>query len=255
MLDQGHRRAHAHRQSAGREQAHRGRRRSSPDHRPASVGGSCRRRRRARPDAGAARRVSGEPPRRSRSSPRPVHLVDAARKVVGVGSVGTRCWIALLEGGGHDDPLILQIKEAQESVLEPYLGRSAIRQPRPPRRRGSAAHASRQRPVPGMDPRRDFRRRLLLAQPARHEGVRQRQCPADEHVSWPTQELCGGNPAPEPTPVPATRRPSPVTSAKETPSARRSAASPSRMPIRTHVDHAALVQAIKDGQVPAEANV
>jgi uncharacterized protein (DUF2252 family) len=52
-------------------------------------------------------------------------LVDAARKVVGVGSVGTRCWIALLEGGGHDDPLILQIKEAQASVLEPYLGRSA----------------------------------------------------------------------------------------------------------------------------------
>jgi uncharacterized protein (DUF2252 family) len=51
-------------------------------------------------------------------------LEDAARKVVGVGSVGTRCWIALLEGGGHD-PLILQIKEAQESVLEPYLGRSA----------------------------------------------------------------------------------------------------------------------------------
>jgi uncharacterized protein (DUF2252 family) len=52
-------------------------------------------------------------------------LVDAARKVVGVGSVGTRCWIALLEGGGHDDPLMLQIKEAQASVLEPHLGRSA----------------------------------------------------------------------------------------------------------------------------------
>jgi uncharacterized protein (DUF2252 family) len=51
-------------------------------------------------------------------------LADAARKVVGVGSVGTRCWIALLEGGGADDPLILQIKEAQTSVLEPHLGRS-----------------------------------------------------------------------------------------------------------------------------------
>jgi uncharacterized protein (DUF2252 family) len=52
-------------------------------------------------------------------------LVDAARKVVGVGSVGTRCWIALLDGGGYDDPLMLQIKEAQASVLEPHLGRSA----------------------------------------------------------------------------------------------------------------------------------
>jgi uncharacterized protein (DUF2252 family) len=48
-------------------------------------------------------------------------LVDAARKVVGVGSVGTRCWIALLDGGGNDDPLLLQVKEAEASVLEQHL--------------------------------------------------------------------------------------------------------------------------------------
>jgi len=48
-------------------------------------------------------------------------VVDAARKVVGVGSVGTRCWIALLDGGGEDDPLILQIKQAEASVLESHL--------------------------------------------------------------------------------------------------------------------------------------
>ena len=48
-------------------------------------------------------------------------LVDAARKVVGVGSVGTRCWIVLLDGGGDDDPLILQVKEAEASVLEAHL--------------------------------------------------------------------------------------------------------------------------------------
>ena len=52
-------------------------------------------------------------------------LVDAARKVVGVGSVGTRCWIALLDGGGGDDPLILQVKEAEASVLETHLQPSA----------------------------------------------------------------------------------------------------------------------------------
>jgi uncharacterized protein (DUF2252 family) len=51
-------------------------------------------------------------------------FVDLARKVVGVGSVGTRCWILLLTGRDSDDPLFLQIKEAQESVLEPYLGKS-----------------------------------------------------------------------------------------------------------------------------------
>ncbi len=51
--------------------------------------------------------------------------VDSARKVVGVGSVGTRAWIALLIGRrGPDDPLFLQFKEAEASVLEPFLGPS-----------------------------------------------------------------------------------------------------------------------------------
>jgi uncharacterized protein (DUF2252 family) len=50
--------------------------------------------------------------------------VHAARKVVGVGSVGTRCYILLLTGRDEDDPLFLQVKEAQASVLEPYAGRS-----------------------------------------------------------------------------------------------------------------------------------
>jgi uncharacterized protein (DUF2252 family) len=51
-------------------------------------------------------------------------LKDFAVKVVGVGSVGTRCGIVLLMGGA-EDPLFLQIKEARASVLEPYAGRSA----------------------------------------------------------------------------------------------------------------------------------
>ncbi|MET9652906.1 MULTISPECIES: DUF2252 domain-containing protein [unclassified Streptomyces] len=49
------------------------------------------------------------------------HFVDAARKVVGVGSVGTRCFILLLQGRDDGDPLMLQVKEAGRSVLEPYL--------------------------------------------------------------------------------------------------------------------------------------
>ncbi len=47
-------------------------------------------------------------------------LLDLARKVVGVGSVGTRCWVVYLEGNDQNDPLFLQIKEAQVSVLAPY---------------------------------------------------------------------------------------------------------------------------------------
>jgi len=54
--------------------------------------------------------------------------VDAARKVVGVGSVGTRAFIVLLQGRDPQDPLFLQIKEATESVLETYLPKSRYRQ-------------------------------------------------------------------------------------------------------------------------------
>src|SRR5262249_55719878 len=50
----------------------------------------------------------------------PVHF---ARKVVGVGSVGTRAWIVLLMGRDSSDPLFLQVKEAERSVLEPFMKR------------------------------------------------------------------------------------------------------------------------------------
>jgi uncharacterized protein (DUF2252 family) len=55
-------------------------------------------------------------------------FVDAARKVVGVGSVGTRAFIVLLQGRDTQDPLFLQIKEATASVLEGYLPKSRFRQ-------------------------------------------------------------------------------------------------------------------------------
>jgi uncharacterized protein (DUF2252 family) len=51
-------------------------------------------------------------------------FVQIARKVVGVGSVGTRAWILLMVGLGNDDPLFLQAKEAEASVLEEFVGKS-----------------------------------------------------------------------------------------------------------------------------------
>jgi uncharacterized protein (DUF2252 family) len=48
----------------------------------------------------------------------------AARKVVGVGSVGTRAWVVLMMGRDGEDPLFLQVKQAEPSVLEPFLGKS-----------------------------------------------------------------------------------------------------------------------------------
>jgi uncharacterized protein (DUF2252 family) len=62
-------------------------------------------------------------------------FVDLARKVVGVGSVGTRCWIVLLRGRDAGDPLFLQVKEAGPSVLKTYLP-AAMRQRSAPRNEG-----------------------------------------------------------------------------------------------------------------------
>ena len=47
-------------------------------------------------------------------------ILDVARKVVGVGSVGTRCWVILMQGNEIADPLFLQVKQAEASVLAPY---------------------------------------------------------------------------------------------------------------------------------------
>jgi uncharacterized protein (DUF2252 family) len=67
-------------------------------------------------------------PRDRRNLLESYRYAHAARKVVGVGSVGARAWILLLVGRDNDDPLFLQFKEAQPSVLEPFLGRSEYAQ-------------------------------------------------------------------------------------------------------------------------------
>ncbi|MFI7600370.1 DUF2252 domain-containing protein [Actinoplanes sp. NPDC049681] len=68
------------------------------------------------------------------------HFVDLARKVVGVGSVGTRCWVVLLSGRDENDPLLLQVKEAPPSVLAAHV------RPRP----DAAWHSEGERVVSGQ---------------------------------------------------------------------------------------------------------
>ena len=95
------------------------------------------------------------------------HFVEAARKVVGVGSVGTRAWVVLMMGNGADDPLFLQLKEAQSSVLEPFLGKEQARQPRATGRGRSTTDAVRERHPARLDPgRRAGRRTSRLLRPA-----------------------------------------------------------------------------------------
>ncbi len=76
-------------------------------------------------------------------------FVHMARKVVGVGSVGTRAWILLLLGRDGQDPLFLQAKEAQESVLERFVGRAGT-QLRPAGGRRSTPDAGGQRHLPRL---------------------------------------------------------------------------------------------------------
>ena len=63
-------------------------------------------------------------------------FVEVARKVVGVGSVGTRAWIALMAGKDDTDTLFLQVKEADSSVLAATAGDTELRQPGRPGGRG-----------------------------------------------------------------------------------------------------------------------
>ena len=79
-------------------------------------------------------------------------LLDVALKVVGIGSVGTFCEVALFRDA-QAAPLFLQIKEARASVLEPYAGRSLSVHAWTASRQWPAPDASRQRHIPGMDGR------------------------------------------------------------------------------------------------------
>jgi len=98
-------------------------------------------------------------------------VVDMARKVVGVGSVGTRAFIVLLQGRDAQDPLFLQVKEATASVLEANLRKSRYRQHGERGGAGPAIDAGRQRHLPRLDQGAGRAPSLLLAPAARHEGL------------------------------------------------------------------------------------
>ena len=85
-------------------------------------------------------------------------IVDVARKVVGVGSVGTRAFIVLLQGRDAQDPLFLQIKEATASVLEDHLPQEPVQAARRAGGAGTADDAGRQRHLPRLDQRAEANR-------------------------------------------------------------------------------------------------
>ena len=97
-------------------------------------------------------------------------MIDMARKVVGVGSVGTRAFIVLLQGRDQNDPLFLQVKEATASVLEDHLPKSLFKQPGERVVQGQRMMQSSERHLPGLDEGLPGLPLPLLAPTARHEG-------------------------------------------------------------------------------------
>ena len=179
-------------------------------------------------------------------------LIDAARKVVGVGSVGTRCWIALLDGGGDDDPLLLQVKEADASALEAHLQPSAYEN------HGHRVVEGQRLMQAASDlflgwTRDPARPRLLLATTARHEGLRRhRPCPLETFLRY--AELCGMTLARA-----HARSGDAAAISGYLGNGEKFGHALARFAItyadQNERDHAALQEAIKDGRVPSEPGV
>ena len=114
--------------------------------------------------------LSGHPRSRPRTLAGSLRVVDAALKVVGVGSVGTRCFVVLLAGKADLDPLFLQVKEARPSVLAPYVGRSRYANQGKRVVVGQRIMQAASDVFLGLGPRRRIRHHYVRSA-TRHEGV------------------------------------------------------------------------------------
>ncbi len=178
----------------------------------------------------------------------------AARKVVGVGSVGTRAWIVLMLGQDNTDPMFLQCKQAQTSVLEPFLGKSTF-----------ASHG--QRVVEGQrlmqsasdimlgwvrtTGHRRCRARLLRPPALGRQGLRDRRGDGSFGARRSTPGSAAGRWR-ERTPAPVTRSPSPATSATSDIFDQAMASFAEPYADQNERDHAALQAAVDSSRLTAE---
>ena len=183
-------------------------------------------------------------------------LAQVARKVVGVGSVGTRAWILLMDADDGVDPLFLQAKEAQPSVLADYAGRSKYTN------HGQRVVAGQHLMQAASDiflgwqrvaGRRRRRPRLLRAPAAGLEVLRaDRAAPADGMALYAGRAR---GPWPGHTPAPATGSRSPPTWARRTSSTNAIADFAEIYADQNERDHAALQAAVKEGKAEATTEI
>ena len=159
-------------------------------------------------------------------------VIDMARKVVGVGSVGTRAFIVLLQGRDEQDPLFLQVKEATTSVLEDHLPKSRYRQPGERVVQGQRLMQAASDIYLGWTKGTEDNRYLYWRQLRDMKVVRRGRDDGTGHARR-VRPLLRRRRWHEPTPARATPWPSPPTSARRTSSTSRSPTSPSATPTRT----------------------
>ena len=249
-------------QHQGVRQAHRGRRRRAADHlrsaadrpgrellgrtRPTSSRTGC-----GRCPLATGARLPGD----RRHLLERFRFVDAARKVVGVGSVGTRAWVVLMVGNDDDDPLFLQVKEAAGVGAGAVPGQEHVRQPRPAGRRGPAADAVGQRhharlgarPTASTASTRDFYVRQLWDGKA--SAHRRDDDAAAADGCTPS---CAAGRWRAPTPAPATPSPSRSYLGRQRRFDRAMASFAEAYADQNERDFAALRRAVDDGRVAAE---
>ena len=176
-----------------------------------------------------------------------------AHKVVGVGSVGLRAFIVLLQGRDQDDPLFLQVKEATASVLEDHLPKSRYRNPGERVVQGQRLMQAASDIFLGWTATPGGQSIPLLAPAARHEGfgTRRGHDPGGTH---PLRTDLRPNPRARRTLVPAIRSRSPRTWARRMGSNSRSPTSPNAMPTRTS-GFGSFTTAVRSGRLEAVENV
>ena len=184
-------------------------------------------------------------------------FVEMARKVVGVGSVGNRDWVVLMMGRDGQDPLFLQAKEAEASVLEPYVGESEFGNHGERVVEGQWLTQALERHPARLAPSAWTSTATTETSTSASSGTasdrsRSRPC---RRRDWRSTDGSAAGRLPEPTRGPATGSRSRPTSARARPSTGRSPSSQSAMRTRTSSTTRMLADAAKSGRIEVETDL
>ena len=177
-----------------------------------------------------------------------------ARKVVGVGSVGTRAFIVLLQGRDAEDPLFLQIKEATASVLEDHLPKSRFSQPGERVVQGQRMMQAVSDIFLGWT-KGERRTAYFYWRQLRDMKGSVRSSSRCDRRRWPSMRACAGGPWPGHTPDQGTRSRSPSTWAAQTRSTEAVIDFARRYADQNERDFEDFIKAIRSGRLAAKEGV